>query len=166
MRCPACGLLAYPRLAPAMITLVTRGDRALLARGVQWNVPMYSCVAGFVEPGESLEEAVAREVHEEAGVTVGKIDYVSSQPWPFPASLMLGFSAAYVSGEATIRDEELQDVKWFSRAEIADAATHRDSDDWGTPGDPGGPLRLPPKLAIARRLIENWLGGDSARELA
>jgi NAD+ diphosphatase len=139
--------------------LVTDGDRLLLGSQAAWPSGRYSALAGFVEPGESLEEAVAREVEEEAGVLVSRIDYVSSQPWPFPASLMLGFSAVYASGEATIRDEELQDVKWFTRAEVRDAARERDSDDWGTPGDPGGPLRLPPRLAIARRLIENWLEG-------
>ena len=104
MRCPACGLLAFPRLAPAMITLVTRGEdgpgqEALLARGVQWQIPMYSCLAGFVEPGESLEGAVVREVKEEVGIVVGDVVYRGSQPWPFPHSLMIGFRARYVSGE-------------------------------------------------------------------
>ena len=83
--------------------------------------------------------------------------YVASQPWPFPASLMLGFSAPYAYGEARVLDHELQDVRWFERAEIESAARARDDDDWGTAGDPGGPLRLPPRLAIARRLIDGWL---------
>ncbi len=88
---------------------------------------------------------------------VGRVDYIASQPWPFPASLMLGFSATYESGEAAIGDEELQDVRWFTRAEIETAAAAPESENWGTPGDPGGELALPPRLAIARVLIEHWL---------
>ena len=155
--CPACGAEHHPRTDPVVIMLVTDGDRLLLGRQAAWPAGRYSALAGFVEPGESLEEAVAREVREEASVTVGRVDYISSQPWPFPASLMLGFSATYERGEATIGDEELQDLRWFTRAEIERAATEPDKDDWGTPGDPGGPLRLPPSLAIARRLIDGWL---------
>jgi NAD+ diphosphatase len=155
--CPNCGAEHHPRTDPVVIMLVTDGDRLLLGRQAAWPSGRYSALAGFVEPGESLEEAVAREVREEAAVQVGRVDYVSSQPWPFPASLMLGFSATYASGEPEIHDEELQDVRWFERAEIAEAASVKDSDDWGTPGDPGGPLRLPPRLAIARRLIDGWL---------
>jgi NAD+ diphosphatase len=90
-------------------------------------------------------------------VSVGHPRYIASQPWPFPASLMLGFSAPYAGGEPSIRDAELQDVRWFTRAEIAGAAAQDDDSAWGTPGDPGGPLQLPPRLAIARRLVENWL---------
>ena len=110
MRCPACGLSAFPRLAPAMITLVTRGDdgpdqEALLARGIQWKVPMYSCLAGFVEPGESLEGAVVREVKEEVGVDVDDVRYQGSQPWPFPHSLMCGFRARYESRRHRLRPD-------------------------------------------------------------
>jgi NAD+ diphosphatase len=156
--CPHCGAEHHPRTDPVVIMLVTDGDRLLLGRQAAWPSGRYSALAGFVEPGEALEEAVAREVREEAGVIVGDVTYVSSQPWPFPASLMLGFSAAYASGEAHISDDELQDVRWFSRAEIAAAAAAADSDDWSAPGTPGGgPLRLPPSLAIARRLIDGWL---------
>ncbi|HEX6026009.1 MAG TPA: NAD(+) diphosphatase [Solirubrobacter sp.] len=155
--CPACGAEHHPRTDPVVIMLVTDGDRLLLGRQHAWPSGRYSALAGFVEPGEALEEAVAREVREEAGVVVGRPRYVASQPWPFPASLMLGFSAPYVAGEAVVRDDELQDVRWFSRAEIEAAAALPDRDDWGTPGDPGGPLRLPPSLAIARRLIDAWL---------
>jgi NAD+ diphosphatase len=155
--CPNCGAEHHPRTDPVVIMLVTDGDRLLLGRQAAWPSGRYSALAGFVEPGEALEEAVAREVREEAGVIVGRVDYVSSQPWPFPASLMLGFSATYASGEAQIQDQELQDVRWFERAEIVQAAEAPDNDDWGTPGDPGGPLRLPPRLAIARRLIDGWL---------
>ena len=155
--CPNCGAQHHPRTDPVVIMLVTDGDRVLLGRQPTWPQGRYSALAGFVEPGESLEEAVAREVHEEAGVVVGRPRYVASQPWPFPASLMLGFSAPYLSGEPTIHDDELQDVRWFERAEIEEASRADDRDDWGTPGDPGGPLRLPPSLAIARRLIDGWL---------
>jgi NAD+ diphosphatase len=129
----------------------------LLGRQAAWPSGRYSALAGFVEPGESLEEAVAREVREEASVVVGRPRYVASQPWPFPASLMLGFSAPHESGEPEIRDAELQDVRWFTRAEIDRAAAEDDDTAWGTPGDPGGELKLPPRLAIARRLVEDWL---------
>jgi NAD+ diphosphatase len=155
--CPSCGAEHHPRTDPVVIMLVTDGDRLLLGRQASWPSGRYSALAGFVEPGEALEEAVAREVREEAGVIVGPPRYVTSQPWPFPASLMLGFTAPYESGEAEIRDDELQDVRWFERAEIEEASNAEDIDDWGTPGDLGGPLRLPPSLAIARRLIDGWL---------
>ena len=92
-RCPSCGLLAFPRLAPAVITLVQRGEEALLAQGVNFGVTMYSCLAGFVEPGETLEEAVQREIREEVGIEVDELRYIASQPWPFPHSLMIGFRA-------------------------------------------------------------------------
>jgi len=155
--CPNCGAEHHPRTDPVVIMLVADGDRLLLGRQAAWPTGRYSALAGFVEPGESLEEAVAREVLEEAGVRVGTVSYISSQPWPFPASLMLGFCATYESGEASIGDEELQDVRWFTRAEIETAAAQPESDNWGNPGDPGGELALPPRLAIARRLIEHWL---------
>jgi NAD+ diphosphatase len=136
MRCPACGLLAFPRVAPAMITLVTRGDQALLGRGVQFRGPMYSCLAGFVEPGESLEGAVRREVMEEVGVTVGAVHYWGSQPWPFPHSLMVGFRAEWEAGEIVCDPAEIVDAKWFSRDELPD---------------------IPPRISIARKLIDSWL---------
>jgi NAD+ diphosphatase len=156
-RCPTCGAEHHPRTDPVVIMLVTDGDRLLLGRQHAWPSGRYSALAGFVEPGEALEEAVAREVREEAGVVVGRPRYMASQPWPFPASLMLGFSAPWVAGDAVVRDDELQDVRWFERAEIVEAAALPEKDDWGTPGDPGGPLRLPPSLAIARRLIDAWM---------
>jgi NAD+ diphosphatase len=140
-----------------VIMLVTDGDRLLLGRQAAWPTGRYSALAGFVAPGESLEEAVAREVREETGVTVGRPSYVASQPWPFPSSLMLGFSAPWAGGEPVVGDDELQDARWFDRAEIAAAAAEDDDAGWGAPGDEGGPLKLPPRLAIARRLVEDWL---------
>ncbi len=155
--CPRCGAHHFPRTDPVVIMVVCDGDRVLLGRNSQWPPRRYSALAGFVEPGETLEEAVRREVAEEAGVEVGAPRYVASQPWPFPASLMLGFEVDWVGGAPRRQDDELEDVRWFSRAEVA-AAAALDADGWGTePDTPGdGPL-LPPRLAIARRLIERWL---------
>jgi NAD+ diphosphatase len=144
--CPNCGALHHPRTDPVVIMLVHDGDRALLGRQPTWPAGRYSALAGFVEPGESLEEAVAREVLEEAGIVVGDVLYRSSQPWPFPTSLMLGFHAAYVSGEPVVGDGELDDVRWFSREELSEIAGG------------GTEFHLPPPLAIARRLIDEWLG--------
>src|SRR6202011_2418870 len=109
----------FPRIDPAIIVLVSDGERALLGRQASWPVGRYSTIAGFVEPGESLEDAVAREVLEETGVQVDTIEYHSSQPWPFPASLMLGFTARAVTHTVHLRDEELEDARWFTRAELA-----------------------------------------------
>jgi NAD+ diphosphatase len=136
MKCPACGLLAFPRIAPAMITLVTRGDEVLLARGVAFRGPMYSCLAGFVEPGESLEGAVTREVHEEVGVEVGNVQYRGSQPWPFPHSLMVGFRAEWLSGEIECDPTEILDAQWFTRDALPN---------------------IPPPISIARKLIDAWI---------
>jgi NAD+ diphosphatase len=147
--CPACGAQHHPRTDPVVIMLVTDGDRALLGRQAQWPAGRYSALAGFVEPGESLEEAVAREVREEAGVRVDDVRYRSSQPWPFPTSLMLGFSARWAGGEPVVRDGELEDVGWFTRQAIVD-----------------GDVQLPPPTAIARRLIDEWLGEDEAPDAA
>ncbi len=140
MKCPACSMLAYPRLAPAMITLVTRGQgadqEALLARGVQFRVPMYSCLAGFVEPGETLEGAVIREVREEVGVEVTNVRYWGSQPWPFPHSLMLGFHADYAGGDIVCDPTEIMDAQWYRRDALP---------------------AIPPGISIARKLIDAWL---------
>ena len=157
-RCPACRSEHHPRVDPVVIMLVTDGrERLLLGRQAVWPEGRYSALAGFVAAGESLEEAVVREVSEEAGVDVGPPRYVSSQPWPFPASLMLGFEAPWAGGEPARRDEELQDVRWFTRDQVATAA-REGRDDWESP-PPGErrPLLLPPRAAIARRLIERWL---------
>jgi NAD+ diphosphatase len=125
--------------------LVTRGDEALLGRQPTWPPGRYSALAGFVEPGESLEEAVAREVLEDAGVEVRDVRYLASQPWPFPTSLMLGFHAEHAGGEPVARDGELDDARWFTRAELEEAVAGR------------GDIRVPPRLAIARQLIDAWL---------
>jgi len=139
-RCPSCGLLAFPRLAPAMIALVERGDEVLLARGVSFPVPMYSCLAGFVEPGETLEAAVGREIREEVGVEVTDIRYQASQPWPFPHSLMLGFRARWVAGDIEIDPTEIADAGWFRAGSL--------------------PM-VPPPISIARHLIDAWVGERS-----
>ena len=146
-RCPACGAEHHPRTDPVVIMLVTDGDRALLGRQARWPPGRYSALAGFVEPGESLEEAVAREVREEAGVEVRNPRYASSQPWPFPGSLMLGFHAEYAGGDVAVGDGELEDVRWFSRAELEAIRA----------GEVDG-MQLPPPIAIARSLVDRWLG--------
>ena len=147
---PGCAAMHFPRTDPAVIMLVIDGERALLGRNKNFPLPgMYSTLAGFVEPGESLEDAVAREVREETGVTVGPVVYHSSQPWPFPANIMLGFHAVALSTEITIDFGELEDARWFTRDYLA---SHRDDDTF----------RLPRRDSIARRLIEDWLAGHIA----
>jgi NAD+ diphosphatase len=135
-RCPRCGLTAYPRLAPATITLVHRHDQVLLARGVGFASGVHSILAGFVEPGESLEECVAREVREEVGVEVDDITYVASQPWPFPHSLMVGFTARWVEGELRPDPTEIAEAAWYRVDEL--------------PPIPSG-------ISISRRLIDDWV---------
>jgi NAD+ diphosphatase len=152
--CPRDGTMNHPRTDPVVIAVVSDGDRMLMGRQPSWPAGRYSALAGFVEPGESLEDAVRREIDEEAGIAVGDIRYHSSQPWPFPGSLMCGFIAEYAGGAAHTRDDELEDVGWFGREEIR-AATAEDG--WETQGDGATGLLLPPRIAIARRLIESWL---------
>jgi NAD+ diphosphatase len=140
-RCAADGSEHFPRTDPAVIVLIhDGGDRCLLGRQPQWPPGRYSTLAGFVEPGESLEHAVAREIREESGVTVDEITYRGSQPWPFPASLMLGFEARAVGGTIDTTDDELEDVRWFTRTDLRN----------------GRPL-LPPPASIAHWLITGWL---------
>jgi NAD+ diphosphatase len=138
--CPACGHESFPRLDPAIIVLVHDGHTALLGRQAGWASGRYSTIAGFVEPGESLEDAVRREVHEEAGIATRDITYHSSQPWPFPASLMLGFTARATVAPPVLHDGELEDARWFSREELL-----------------RGGVGLPPAVSISRRLIDSWL---------
>jgi NAD+ diphosphatase len=148
----------FPRTDPVVIMLVVdrAGDRVLLGRSKPWPARRYSALAGFVEPGESLESAVAREVAEEAGLVVDNARYIASQPWPFPGSLMLGFHADHVSGEPQALDGELDDVRWFTRAEVAAAGGH-DVDFLGDGAPDDDSLILPPRLAIARHLVDAWL---------
>ena len=139
-----CGADHFPRTDPAVIMLVADGDRCLMGRQTEWPEGLYSTLAGFVEPGESLEEAVAREIWEEAGITVRDVRYHSSQPWPFPASLMLGFYATATSTEITLNCDELDDARWFHRDELR---------------NPGDGMRLPRPTSISRRLVDDWLEG-------
>lgn len=139
--CPACGLLAYPRLSPAVIMRVDDGDRLLLGRSPGLAPGMYSTLAGFVEPGESLEEAVARELREEVGIEVRNVRYFGSQPWPFPNSLMVGFTAEYAGGALTVDRTELEDAQWF---------------------EPHALPEIPSKISIARQLIDAFLAERGA----
>ncbi len=143
MRCSreGCGTETFPRLDPAIIVLVSDSldQRALLGRQAAWPAGRYSTIAGFVEPGESLEDAVVREVAEETGVEVGDVQYVASQPWPFPSSLMLAFRATARTEQISLRDGELEDARWFTRADVA-----------------AGHPALPPPGSISARLIDGW----------
>ena len=138
-----CSAGHFPRTDPAVIMLVQKDDRALLGRKAEWMPGMYSTLAGFVEPGESLEQAVAREVMEESGVEITNICYHSSQPWPFPSSLMLGFFADAVTEKLIPWDDELEDLQWFTRQDLADGGA--------------GIAQRPRSDSIARRLIDEWI---------
>lgn len=147
LRCTgeSCGIEHFPRVDTAVIMLVhDGGDRILLGRAHAWPEGMHSVLAGFLEPGESLEEAVAREVYEEAGVRVRDVHYHSSQPWPFPASLMVGFSCEAKATALNIDNKELEAAAWYSREELLLPAEQR-------------PINLPRRLSVSRRLIEDWL---------
>ncbi|NNM51661.1 MAG: NAD(+) diphosphatase [Pseudomonadales bacterium] len=134
--CPACQLAFYPRINPCIIVLVTRGDAMLLAQGVRFIQPFFSCLAGFIEAGESAEEALHREVFEEVGLRVSELQYFRSQPWPFPHSLMLGYHATYLSGELRPDPAEIVEARWF---------------------EPDAPMVLPPAGSLARALIDAHL---------
>lgn len=135
--CPSCGAIYYPRLSPAMMVLIHDEDRRLLlARSPRFAPGVYSALAGYVEPGESLEECVHREVHEEVGVKLRNLNYVSSQSWPFPHSLMLAFSAEYAGGNIVLQEEEIEDAAWFELDRLPE---------------------LPPPLSIANRLIHHMV---------
>ncbi|MFD6418264.1 NAD(+) diphosphatase [Streptomyces sp. NPDC060194] len=153
-RCQACGAEHYPRTDPAVIMLVTdERDRALLGRQVHWPEGRFSTLAGFVEPGESIEQSVRREVWEEAGVTVGEVSYVASQPWPFPSSLMLGFFARATSSDITVDGEEIEEARWFSRDDLRAAIE-------------SGEILPPSGISIAARLVELWYGKPLPRPAA
>ncbi|MCW8308489.1 NAD(+) diphosphatase [Acidiphilium sp. PA] len=145
MLCGQCGAEHFPRTDPAVIMLVTRGERVLLGQSHKFPVErnFFSTLAGFVEPGESLEDAVRRETLEEVGVTVGAVRYIGSQPWPFPASLMLGYRAEALSETITLDEEEMRAAAWFTREDLVNRKQ--------------AGFNLPPKDSIARRLIEDWM---------
>jgi NAD+ diphosphatase len=144
-RCAACGGVHFPRTDPVVIMTVEHAQCLLLGREARWPPRQYSILAGFVLPGESLEEAVGREVREESGIEVHDVRFVSSQPWPFPSSLMLGFAAQSGGGEPAPRDGELEDVAWFDLDVVRAALAGPDPD-----------LSLPPSISIAHFLIQRW----------
>jgi NAD+ diphosphatase len=141
--CPQCGYLSFPRISPAVIVLVERDNQCLLARSPRFKGEFYSVLAGFAEPGETLEETVAREVREETGIEVTDIRYFGSQPWPFPDSLMIGFTARYAAGEIRVDGEEILDARWFPADQLPN---------------------IPGKISIARRLIDWFVEKQNTRE--
>ena len=146
--CPGCGIEHFPRTDPAVIMLITDGDdRAILGRQVRWPEGRFSTLAGFVEPGESLPDAVRREVMEEVSVVVDEVQFAGSQPWPFPSSLMLGFHGLAKPQDITVDGMELAEARWFSRAEISELTA-------------SGELLLPPLVSISRWLIDTWHQGE------
>ncbi|HUP99048.1 MAG TPA: NAD(+) diphosphatase [Aeromicrobium sp.] len=151
--CPSCRTEHFPRTDPAVIMLITDGagadggGRAILGRQPRWPAGYFSTLAGFVEPGESVIDAVRREVMEEVGVVVGQVEYAGSQPWPFPSSLMLGFHGVAESSDITVDGDELEEARWFTREEITELTA-------------SGELMLPPSVSISRWLVERWHGGQ------
>lgn len=152
LHCQDCGKAQFPRTDPAVIMVITSGDpgtpeeRVLLGRHPAWPPGRFSTLAGFCEPGETLEDAVRREVQEETGVVVGEVTYFGNQPWPLPASLMLGFLGRSVRDEIVLEDDDVEDARWFTRAELREGAE-------------SGELVLPGGVSISRSLIEHWYGG-------
>ncbi len=149
--CDACGAQHFPRTDPVVIMLVVDGDDCLLGRGPAFAPKMYSCLAGFMEPGETIEDAVRREVAEETGVGVGQVDYLASQPWPFPSSLMIGCVAEALTRDLSLDDRELEDARWFSREDVRQmlGRTH-----------PAG-FTSPSRVAIANLMMTAWAGGEA-----
>lgn len=153
-RCPECRASHFPRTDPVVIMLAVHGERALLGRNRRRAGARFSCLAGFVEPGESLEEAVRREVREEAGIRCGRVHYLAAQPWPFPSSLMIGFLAEALTEEITIDPKELAEARWFARHEVREmvARSAAGSDD-------PAQVSLPPPVAIAHHICRRWSSG-------
>jgi NAD+ diphosphatase len=147
--CPACRAEHFPRTDPVVIMLAMSGDRCLLGRQSRFAPGMWSCLAGFVEPGESIEQAVRRETQEESGIVCGRVTYFASQPWPFPMSLMIGCHAEALSVDITVDRSELEDARWFSRDEVATMLLRRHRNG----------LTTPPPVAIAHHIIRAWVEG-------
>ncbi|RAI38909.1 NAD(+) diphosphatase [Rhodoplanes roseus] len=145
--CPSCGAEHFPRTDPVVIMLAVDGDRCLLGRQARFAPSMWSCLAGFVEPGENIEEAVRRETLEEAGIRCGRVHYVGSQPWPFPMSLMIGCTVEALTTDLVIDRTELEDLRWFSRDEVAAMLAGRHPDG----------LTAPPPIAIANFIVRGWV---------
>jgi NAD+ diphosphatase len=153
-QCPNCKAHHFPRVDPVVIMLAVKGERCLLGRGLRRPGARFSCLAGFMEPGETLEEAVRREVLEESNIRVGRVRYLASQPWPFPSSLMMGFLAEALTEEITIDPEEIAEARWFERNEVR-AMVERSRSDEPIPGLP----TLPPPLAIGHQIARRWAFG-------
>jgi NAD+ diphosphatase len=145
--CPACKVEHFPRTDPVVIMLAIDGDNCLLGRAGRFVPNMWSCLAGFVEPGENIEQAARRETLEEAGITCGRVKYFASQPWPFPMSLMIGCHAQATTTEITVDREELEDARWFTRDEVALMLTHQHP----------AQITTPPPMAIAHHIIRAWV---------
>lgn len=148
-QCPTCGALHFPRTDPVVIMMAVRDDHCLLGRQPRFPPGMYSCLAGFVEPGETIEDAVRREIAEEAGIKVGAVRYLGSQPWPFPASLMIGCVGDAETTAIRLGDDELEDARWVSRADLRAIL-----DGTGPDG-----MTCPPRMAIAHHLMRSWAEG-------
>ncbi len=154
-RCPDCRVSHFPRTDPVVIMLVVRGERALLGRNRRRAGARFSCLAGFVEPGETLEAAVRREVREESGIHAGRVQYLASQPWPFPSSLMMGFLAEGLTEEITVDPEELAEARWFHRDEIREMVARAASGP-----DDATQISLPAPIAIAHHICRRWATGQ------
>ncbi len=149
--CPACASTHFPRTDPVVIMLATDGERCVLGRSGRFAPTMWSCLAGYVEPGESFEDAVRREIREEVGIVCGRVNYFASQPWPFPTTLMIGCHAEALSRDIVVDREELEDARWFDREEAIAMLARRHPDG----------LTTPPPVAIAHHLIRAWVEKDS-----